>query len=71
VRWYLDNDTGPLPHLFRILWLFWFLRDHLGEARSWVGQLLPTADSFDLEARSSWPGRRRRPASRWATTRWR
>jgi predicted ATPase len=50
VRWYLDNDTRPLPHLFRILWLFWFLRDHMGEARSWVGQLLPAADSFDLRA---------------------
>jgi predicted ATPase len=48
VRWYLDNDTGPLPRLFRILWLFWFLRDHLGEAHAWVGQLLPAADSFDL-----------------------
>jgi hypothetical protein len=36
--------------MFRILWLFWFLRDHLDEARSWVGQLLPTADSFDLRA---------------------
>ena len=36
--------------MFRILWLFWFLRDHLGEARSWVDQLLPTADSFDLQA---------------------
>ena len=47
VRWYLDNDTDPLPHLFRVLWLFWFLRDHLSEARSWVGELLPTADSFD------------------------
>ncbi len=50
VRWYLDNDTDPLPHLFRVLWLFWFLRDHLGEAHSWVGQLLPAADSFDLRA---------------------
>jgi predicted ATPase len=50
VGWYLDNDTGPLPHLFRVLWLFWFLRDHLGEASSWVGQLLPAADSFDLAA---------------------
>ncbi|HEX6756774.1 MAG TPA: DUF4062 domain-containing protein, partial [Mycobacteriales bacterium] len=50
LRWYLDHDTAPLPHLFRVLWLFWFLRDHLGEARSWVGQLLPTADSFDLQA---------------------
>jgi predicted ATPase len=51
VRWYLGHDTGMLPHLFRVLWLFWFLRDHLGEARSWVGQLLPTAGSFDLQAR--------------------
>jgi predicted ATPase len=51
VRWYLGHDPGPLPRLFRVLWLFWFLRDHLGEARSWVGQLLPTADSFDLQAR--------------------
>ena len=48
VRWYLAHDTGPLPHLFRVLWLFWFLRDHLGEARSWVGQVLPTARSLDL-----------------------
>ncbi len=51
VRWYLAHDTGPLPHLFRVLWLFWFLRDHLGEARSWVGQMLPTARSLDLRAR--------------------
>ena len=52
MRWYLGHDPGPLPHLFRVLWLFWFLRDHLGEARSWVGQLLPTAGSFDLQARA-------------------
>ena len=51
VRWYLGHDPGPLPHMFRVLWLFWFLRDHLGEARSWVGQMLPTAGSFDLQAR--------------------
>jgi hypothetical protein len=23
VRWYLAHDPAPLPHLFRILWLFW------------------------------------------------
>ncbi len=27
VRWYLAHDPAPLPHLFRILWLFWLLRD--------------------------------------------
>jgi predicted ATPase len=52
VGWYLANDPGPLPHLFRVLWIFWELRDHLGEARAWVEQLLPTADSLDPQARA-------------------
>jgi hypothetical protein len=47
VRWYLAHDPGPLPHLFRVLWPFWSQRDHLGEARSWIDQLLPSADSLD------------------------
>ena len=51
VRWYLAHDTAPLPHLFRVLWLFWFLRDHQGQARPWIDQLLPTASSFDPQAR--------------------
>jgi predicted ATPase len=50
VRWYLGHDTRPLPHMFRVLWLFWFLRDHLGEARYWVDQLLRTGGCFDLQA---------------------
>jgi len=33
-----------------VLWLFWVVRDHLGEARTWAGQLLPTTGSFDLQA---------------------
>ena len=52
VRWYLAHDREPLPHLFRVLWLFWELRDHLGEARAWVGQLLPAAGSLDPVARA-------------------
>jgi predicted ATPase len=52
VRWYLANDPGPLPHLFRVLFLFWELRDHLGEARVWVGQLLPAADALGPQARA-------------------
>ena len=47
VRWYLAHDPGPLPHLFLVLWLFWELRDHLGEAHSWVEQLLSAAGSLD------------------------
>jgi len=52
MRWYLAHDREPLPHLLRVLWLFWELRDDLGEVRSWVGQLLPTADTLDPQARS-------------------
>jgi tetratricopeptide (TPR) repeat protein len=52
VEWYLANDRTPLPHLFRVLWMYWGLRDHLGEARGWIDQLLPTADSLDVLARA-------------------
>jgi predicted ATPase len=52
VEWHLANDPTPLPHLFRVLFLFWELRDHLGEARAWVDRLLPTADSLDPQARA-------------------
>ena len=46
VDWYLAHDRAPLPHLCRVLWMFWGLHDHLGEARGWIDQLLPTADSL-------------------------
>ena len=52
VEWYLANDRAPLPHLFRVLWMYWGLWDHLGEARTWIDQLLPTADSLDPQARA-------------------
>jgi predicted ATPase/class 3 adenylate cyclase len=52
VEWYLANDPGPLPHLFRVLWMYWGLRDHLGEARTWIDQLLPTADALDPQAQA-------------------
>ena len=52
VRWYLAHDREPLPHLFRVLWLFWELRDDLGEVRTWVGQLLPSAGTLDPQARA-------------------
>jgi predicted ATPase len=52
VGWYLGHDRGLLPHLLRVLWPFWFLRDPLSEARSWIGQLLPTAGSLAPQART-------------------
>jgi predicted ATPase len=50
VRWYLAYDTGPLPHLFRVLLLFWVQRDLEREARSWVEHLLPAAATLDAQA---------------------
>ena len=50
VRWYLAHDPGPLPHLFRILWPFWFLRDHMREGQSWAAQLLADGDPPDPQA---------------------
>jgi predicted ATPase len=52
VRWYLAHDRAPLPHMFRILWPFWSLRDHVGEARAWVERVLPAASSMDSQARA-------------------
>jgi predicted ATPase len=52
VRWYLAHDRGLLPHLFRVLWLFWFRRDLENQARSWVEQLLPAAGTLDPQARA-------------------
>jgi predicted ATPase len=47
VRWYLVHDPGPLPHLFRVLWLFWTQEDLEREAWTWAKQLLPSAGTLD------------------------
>jgi predicted ATPase len=52
VRWYLAHDRGPLPHLFRVLYLFWSQRDLGREAWSWVEQLLPALGTLDPQARA-------------------
>jgi predicted ATPase len=52
VRWYLAHDPGPLPHLFRVLWLFWSRLDLENQARSWVEQLLPAAGTLDPRPRA-------------------
>jgi predicted ATPase len=53
VAWYLANDLERLPHLFRVLLPLWALHDDmLIEARSWVDQMLPAADSLDPETRA-------------------
>jgi hypothetical protein len=53
VAWYLAHDRAPLPHLFRALLPFWLLADDiLGQARAWIGQLLPAAGSLSPQARA-------------------
>ena len=52
VRWYLAHDPGPLPHLFRVLWLFWLQEDLEREAWSWAQQLLPGFGTLDPQAQA-------------------
>src|SRR5262245_12565977 len=47
IGWFLAHDIKPLPHLFRVLWLFWAMRDHLIEVRSWIAELTPAVTSLD------------------------
>jgi predicted ATPase len=39
VHWFFDHDVTPLPHLFRVLWLFWQMGDRMPEGRQWIDQL--------------------------------
>jgi predicted ATPase len=50
VRWFFIHDIAPLPHLFRILWLFWQMRDRMLEGRAWIRELLMRADELDERA---------------------
>jgi predicted ATPase len=51
VRWHLAYDPALLPHMFRILWPFCYLRDHIREARGGVDELL-LVSSLDPQARA-------------------
>jgi predicted ATPase len=51
IRWFLTHDLGPLPHMFRILWLFWQMRDLLPESRAWIEELRRRAEALDDRAR--------------------
>ncbi|MGD9891211.1 MAG: DUF4062 domain-containing protein [Dehalococcoidia bacterium] len=47
IRWYFAHDISPLPHIFRILWRFWQLRDRMAEGLAWIDELLPRAATLD------------------------
>jgi len=52
IRWFLTHDIAPLPHIFRILWLFWQMRDRMPEGRAWIRELLLRSDDLDERARA-------------------
>ena len=52
IRWFFTHDITPLPHMFRVLWLFWQIRDRMTEGRAWIDELRPRADSLDEHARA-------------------
>jgi predicted ATPase len=52
IRWFLAHDVAPLPHIFRILWLFWQMRGRMLEGRAWIDEVLARADTLDDRARA-------------------
>jgi predicted ATPase len=44
IRWFFGHDAARLPHMFRILWLFWQMWDRMPEGRAWIQELLQRAD---------------------------
>jgi hypothetical protein len=52
IRWFSTHDIAPLPHMFRILWLYWQLHDRMPEGRTWIRELLEHADTLDERSRA-------------------
>jgi predicted ATPase len=52
VRWFFTHDVAPLPHMFRILWLFWQMCGRMPEGRAWIRELLLHADTLDERAQA-------------------
>jgi predicted ATPase len=52
IRWFLAHDVSPLPHMFRILWLFWQMRGRMPEARAWIDEVQHKAEDLEDHARA-------------------
>ena len=46
VQWFFAHDVTAMPHLFRVLWLFWQMGDRMPEGRHWIDQLRLRADEL-------------------------
>jgi len=51
IRWFLTHDITRLPHMFRILWLFWQMRGRMPEGRAWINEVQRKADALDDRAK--------------------
>jgi predicted ATPase len=52
IRWFFTHDIAPLPHIFRILWLFWQMRGRMPEGRAWIDELRLRADALNDRAQA-------------------
>ncbi|MGY1695535.1 DUF4062 domain-containing protein [Geodermatophilus sp. SYSU D00814] len=52
IRWFLAHDITPLPHVFRILWLFWQMRGRMPEGRAWIDEVQLRAAALDDRGRA-------------------
>lgn len=52
IHWFLTHDISPLPHIFRILWLFWQMRGRMPEARGWINEVQQGAEELDNHAQA-------------------
>jgi predicted ATPase len=52
IGWFLAHDIAPLPHMFRILWLFWQMRGRMPEGRAWIDEVQHRAGALDDRARA-------------------
>src|SRR4029453_18943982 len=46
------HDVARLPHMFRILWLFWQMWDRMPEGRAWIQELRQRADAWNDRAQT-------------------
>jgi ATP/maltotriose-dependent transcriptional regulator MalT len=52
IRWFFTHDIARLPHIFRILWLFWQMRDRMPEGRVWIEALRLRASELNDRAQT-------------------
>jgi hypothetical protein len=47
IRWFFTHDITRLPHIFRVLWLFWQMNDRMPEGRAWIDELRTRLHELD------------------------